>query len=168
MSHPLSTPTAEWSYRKEKWSLDCHNTSIPISRKCTKTILEEVVLTTAHKQITIIKSPMRCFLKSILTLVPHTIPKLLGCGSFVYIHSQKKEARSKSNKMCFSGVTRQPKRDRYKCYHPPSRKFLAAANVTFAENKSYFTEIYLQRENIFVEANDRYRFLLELPLPSQF
>ena len=35
---------------------------------------------------------------------------------------------------------------RYKCYHPPTRKLYVSANVTFVENKPYFSTPDLQGE----------------------
>ena len=34
----------------------------------------------------------------------------------------------------------------YKCYHPPTRKLYVSTDVTFVENKSYFSTPYLQGE----------------------
>ena len=34
----------------------------------------------------------------------------------------------------------------YKCYHPPTKKLYVSANVTFVENKPYFSTFYLQGE----------------------
>ena len=34
----------------------------------------------------------------------------------------------------------------YKCYHPPTRKLYVSANVTFVENKPYFSTPCLQGE----------------------
>ena len=54
----------------------------------------------------------------------------------------------------------------YKCYHPPTRKFYASADVTFFENEPYFLTPYLQGETSLIEDEDRDLFLLELSSSS--
>ena len=42
----------------------------------------------------------------------------------------------------------------YKCYHPPTRKLYVSTDVTFVENKSYFSTPYLQGELSILEDDE--------------
>ena len=52
--------------------------------------------------------------------------------------------------MCLCGVLIYSKGG-YKCYHPPIRKLYVSTNVTFVENKPYFSTPYLQGELFILE-----------------
>ncbi|RDX90893.1 hypothetical protein CR513_27200, partial [Mucuna pruriens] len=47
--------------------------------------------------------------------------------------------------MCFVGYSSTQKG--YRCYHPPSKKFLVSRDITFHEDKAYFKQPYLQWGN---------------------
>ncbi|PON73291.1 hypothetical protein TorRG33x02_250270, partial [Trema orientale] len=51
----------------------------------------------------------------------------------------------------------------YKCYHPPSRTLYVSADITFTENKLYFTEFYLQGK---IPVKDKDYFFGPLDLPG--
>ena len=70
-------------------------------------------------------------------------PRVFGCTSFVHIHHhQRGKLDPCAIKCVFLGYSQTQKG--YKCYHPPSKKFYFSADVTFAENKPYFSQPYLQ------------------------
>ena len=72
-------------------------------------------------------------------------PRVFGCTSFVHIHNHKREKLyPKALKCVFVGHSSTQKG--YKCYHPPTRKLYVSADVTFIENKPYFSTPYLQGE----------------------
>lgn len=89
--HPISTFHSRMSDRKERWSFACHSLSIPISKECTKTLLGEAVLTTAHlinrltSRVLGLKSPMEVLSKFYLDLsiTNHLVFKIVSCASFV-------------------------------------------------------------------------------------
>ena len=106
----------------------------------------EVVLTTTYiinrlpSQILDFKTPLETLAK----FYPHVrastglILKVVGCTSFVYVHSQNRgKLYPRAIKCVFLGYSSTQKE--YKCYHPPSRKFYIFADVNFVENKPYFT-----------------------------
>ena len=94
------------------------------------------------------KSPM----ETLSTFYPdlHTtnnlIPRIFGCMSFVHVHSQNRgKLDPRALKCVFVGYSSTQKR--YKCYHPPAKKFYVSMDVTFNEQEPYFTTPYLQGEN---------------------
>ena len=69
-------------------------------------------------------------------------PRVFGCTSFVHIHNHNRgKLDPKALKCIFVGYSSTQKR--YKCCHPPTRKLYVSANVTFVENKPYFSTPYL-------------------------
>ena len=98
-------------------------------------------------QILYFKAPLEILAK----FYPHVrtssniIPRVFGCTSFVHVHSQNRgKLYPKAIKCVFLGYSSTQKG--YTCYHPSSRKFYISTDVTFAENKSYFTQSYLRGE----------------------
>ena len=72
-------------------------------------------------------------------------PRVFGCTSFVHIHNHnQRKLDPRTLKCVFLGYSSTQKG--YKCYHPPTWKLYVLANVTFVENKSYFSTLYLQEE----------------------
>ena len=72
-------------------------------------------------------------------------PKIFGCVSFVFIHTHlRSKLDPKALKCIFLGYSHTQKG--YKCYHPPTKRKYITMDVTFIENKPYFSETYLQRE----------------------
>lgn len=81
------------------------------------------------------------------------IPRVFGCTSFVHVHSHNRgKLDPRAIKCVFLGYSSTQKG--YKCYHPPSRKFYLSADVTFAENKPFFSQSYLQGEISLTEDKD--------------
>ena len=99
----------------------------------------------------------------------HLTPKIFGCVSFVNVHgSNRGKLDLRAIKYIFVGYSSTQKR--YKCYHPPTKKFVSA-DVTFNESESYFPATYLQRENSIKEDKDQdfyfiYLFLVDPPTVS--
>ena len=72
-------------------------------------------------------------------------PRVFGCTSFVHIHNHNQgKLDPRALKCVFVGYSSTQKG--YKCYHPHARKLYVSTNVTFDENKSYFSTPYLQRD----------------------
>ncbi|CAJ2640820.1 unnamed protein product [Trifolium pratense] len=73
------------------------------------------------------------------------IPRIIGCKSFVHIHSDGRGKHDpRSLKCVFIGYSSTQKG--YKCYHPPSNKFFVFRDVNFHEQESYFAQTHLQGE----------------------
>ena len=73
------------------------------------------------------------------------VPRVFGCTSFVHIHNHNRgKLDPRALKCVFVGYSSTQKG--YKCYHPPTRKLYVLADVTFVENKPYFSTLYLQGE----------------------
>ena len=72
-------------------------------------------------------------------------PRVFECTSFVHIHNHNRgKLDPKALKCVFVGYSSTQKG--YKCYHPPTRKLYVSADVTFVENKPYFSTPYLHGE----------------------
>ena len=84
--------------------------------------------------------------------------------AFVHVHNQNRGKLDPWALKCFF-VGYSSTHKGYKCYHPPSKRFYVSVDVTFHEQKSYFTIPYLQGENLVMEDKDRGDFLF-LDLPS--
>ena len=82
---------------------------------------------------------------------------------FVHVYSQNRETLDPMALKCvFVGYSSTHKR--YKCYHPPSKKFYVSVDTTFNEQESYFINPYLQGQNS--PSGRQGRFLLDLsPTP---
>ena len=65
-------------------------------------------------------------------------PKVSGCVAFVHIHGpHRSKLDPRALKCIFVGYSSTQKG--YRCYHPPTKRFFISADVTFAENLSYFS-----------------------------
>ncbi|KAL4030934.1 hypothetical protein IC575_009189 [Cucumis melo] len=51
----------------------------------------------------------------------------------------------------------------YKCFHPPSRKYFFTMDVTFCENRSYFSVSHLEGESVSEESNSTFEFIEPIP-----
>ncbi|KAA0052230.1 reverse transcriptase [Cucumis melo var. makuwa] len=51
----------------------------------------------------------------------------------------------------------------YKCFHPPSRKYFVAIDVTFCENRPYFPISHLHGERVSEESNGTFEFIVPTP-----
>ena len=66
--------------------------------------------------------------------------------SYVHDHnSTNSKLDPHALKCVFLGYS--PSKKGYKCYHPPSKKYLVSLDVTFAENQPYYQHT-LQGENL--------------------
>ena len=127
----------------------------------------EAILTVTHlinhlpSRVLGFKSPMNIL--SIfypdLNTTNNLVPRIFGYVSFVHIHSQnRRKLDPRALKCIFVGYSSTQKR--YKCYHLPSKKFYVSVDITFNEQESYFTNLYLQGENL--TRKDKKDFLLDL------
>ena len=73
-------------------------------------------------------------------------PCIFRCTSYVQDHNSKKSKLDPCALKCvFLGYS--PSKKGYKCYHPPSKKYLVPLDVTFAENQPYYQHT-LKGENL--------------------
>lgn len=73
------------------------------------------------------------------------IPRIFGCTAFVHVHKQHRDKLDPRAVRCvFLGYS--PTQKGYKCYHPSSKKWYISADVTFSENKPFFSKSSLQGE----------------------
>ena len=93
---------------------------------------------------------------------------VFGCTSFVHIHNYNwGKLDPRALKCVFVGYSSTQKG--YKCYHPPTRKLYVSADVTFVENKPYFSTPYLQGELSILEDEESTIPPLEIiPSPESF
>jgi hypothetical protein len=77
-------------------------------------------------------------------------PRIFGCVTYVHVHKHHRDKLdARALKCVFIGYYITQKG--YKCYHPPSKRFLMSKDVTFYENQSFFNKTYLQEDNIDIE-----------------
>ena len=70
-------------------------------------------------------------------------PKIFRCVSFMHVHNPHRgKLDHRALKCIFIGYSSSQKG--YKCYHPPSKRFLVSADVTFVENSPY---VYHSHDN---------------------
>ena len=92
-------------------------------------------------------------------------PKVFSCVSFVHIHTPHRGILNPRALKCIFVGYYFPQ-EGYKCYHPPTKKFLVSTDVTFVEDNSYFVCPYLQGETSFLEDKNKDLFLLDFPSSS--
>ena len=85
--------------------------------------------------------------KSFSTRLISSIPlKLFGCPAFVHIPQQhQNKLDPKATKCIFLKYSINQKG--YKCYFPVSKRFYNSMDVTFLENRSYYSKTDMQGEN---------------------
>ena len=72
-------------------------------------------------------------------------PRVFGCTSFVHVHNHNRgKLDPRALKCVFVGYSTTQKG--YKCYHPHTRKLYVTSDVTFVENKPYFSTPSIQGE----------------------
>ena len=129
----------------------------------------EAVLTTAHlinRLPTLVlgfKSPIEILIKKFpnFNVSNNLIPRIFRSVAFVHVHSQNKGKLDPRALQCiFIGYSSTQKG--YKCFHPPTRKFLVLDDVTFIGNESFFQHSYLLRENLIKDEQRTYFFLIFL------
>ena len=80
-------------------------------------------------------------------------PRVFRCTSFVHIHNHNRgKLDPRALKRVFVGYSSTQKG--YKCYHISTRKLYVLVDVTFVENKLYFSTPYLQGELSILEDED--------------
>ena len=87
------------------------------------------------------------------------IPQIFGSVAFVHVHSQNRGKLDPRSLRCIF-ISYSSTQEGYKCFHPPTRKFLVSTNVTFIENKSYFQHSYLLGKK-FIKDRAKDLFLLD-------
>ena len=136
--------------RKNSHLLECTQVLL-FQQNVPKSYRGDVVLTSAY---VINKIPSRVLgckspLETLSQFYPdirssfNLTPQVFRCTSFVHIHNHNQgKLDPRSLKCIFVGYSSTQKG--YKCYHPPTRKlYYISADVTFVENKSYFSTPYL-------------------------
>lgn len=63
-------------------------------------------------------------------------PKIFGYTAFIHQNQPQLKLDPKALKCIFIGYS--PTQQGYKCYHPPTRKFIITCDVSFIEHQSYF------------------------------
>ena len=93
------------------------------------------------------------FLNRLQVILPHiriftSLPmKIFNHTTFVHIHKHNRSRLDLQVEKCvFIGYS--PKQKGYKCYNPISKKLVLTMDVTFSQNKPYFTKNHLQWEGI--------------------
>ncbi|KAJ9547057.1 hypothetical protein OSB04_019600 [Centaurea solstitialis] len=138
--------------RKNRHLLECTR-ALLFQHNIPKSYWGEAILTSSYiinrlpSKVLGLQSPLECLSKfhpdvrSSFNLTP----RIFGCTSFVHIHSHNRgKLDPRALKCIFVGYSSTQKG--YKCYHPPTRKMYISADVTFVEDKPYFTIPYLQGE----------------------
>ena len=73
------------------------------------------------------------------------ISRIFGCTTFVHVHNQHRDKLDTQAVMCvFLGYSATQKG--YKCYDPLSKKWYISADVTFTENRPFFSKLSSQEE----------------------
>ena len=156
--------------RKNRHLLDMTR-AILFHKHVPKAYWGEAVLTSAYlinrlpTNVLQFKSPLELlnqFFPNVKT-TNHLTPRIFGCVCFVHVHSiNRGKLDPRATKCVFLGYSSTQKG--YKCYHPPTKKYLISVDVTFNEDESYFTNSHVQGEEICVETNDNLTTTISLPL----
>ena len=126
--------------RKHKHILDVTRTVI-LQMNVPKSLWSDAVLTATHFINRMPSAPLGgeiplrrlCPQRELFSLPP----KVFGCVAYVQDLSPSLNKLAPRSLQCvFVGYSRTQKG--YRCYHPPSRRYLVSADVTFWESKPYF------------------------------
>jgi hypothetical protein len=93
--------------------------------------------------------------------------RIFRCVTYVHIHKHHRDKLdARALKCVFIGYYITQKG--YKCYHPPSKRFLVSKDVTFNENQSFFNKTYLQEDNTDIEdKNTNVFYIFSFQIPSR-
>ena len=133
----------------------------------------DVVLTAAHlinqmsSCVLHLQTPLECLKESYLsTHLIFDVPLwVFGCTTYVHNHGPNLSKFTPRAQACiFVGY---PLHQRgYKCFHPSSRKYFVSIDVTFLEDRSFFSISHLQGESENEESNSSWVISLGSTSPT--
>ena len=138
--------------RKNRHLLECTR-ALLFQHNVPKSYWGKAVLTSAYvinripSRVLGFKSPLETLSQFYLDIRSsfNLTPRIFGYTSLVHVHSHNRgKLDPRALKCVFVGYSAIQKG--YKCYHPSTRKLYVSIDVTFVENKPYFSTSYLQRE----------------------
>ncbi|KAA0053629.1 Beta-galactosidase [Cucumis melo var. makuwa] len=140
--------------------------SLMLSTSLPSYLWGDAILTAAHlinrmpSRILHLQTPLDCLKESYpSTRLVFEVPlRVFGCTAYVYNFGPNQTKFTPRAQACaFVGY---PLHQRgYKCFHSPSRKYFVTMDVTFCENRPYFSVSHLQGENVSEESNSTFEFV---------
>ena len=121
------------------------------STKVPKYLWGEAILTATYlinrmpSRVLKFQTPLNCFKKCFpSSWLSHDLSlKVFGCTAFIHTHDVNRGKFDPRAKKCvFVGYPLNQKG--YKCFDPTSKKFFISMDVTFFDDKPYFTTTHLQ------------------------
>ncbi|KAL0543454.1 hypothetical protein IC582_018550 [Cucumis melo] len=140
--------------------------SLMLSTSLPSYLWGDAILTAAHlinrmpSRILHLQTPLDCLKESYPStrLVSEVPLRVFGCTAYVHNFGPNQTKFTPRAQACvFVGYPLH--QHGYKCFHPPSRKYFVTMDVTFCENRPYFSVSHLQGENVSEESNNTFEFV---------
>ncbi|KAL0556045.1 hypothetical protein IC582_004550 [Cucumis melo] len=145
--------------------------SLMLSTSLPSYLWRDAILTAVHlinrmsSRILHLQTLLDCLKKSYPSTRPVSeVPlRVFGCTAYVHNFDPNQTKFTPRAQACvFVGY---PHHQRgYKYFHPPSRKYFVTMDVTFCENRPYFSVSHLQGESVSEESNSTFKFFESTPI----